>query len=86
MMAMREHSASASSIECVVMRIVMLFCICFTVSQIAKRVSGSRPVYSSPPSSVPTVGSSMNSSFGSLISAMPSVRRRFCPPDSFDDT
>lgn len=79
-MEMREHSTSASSIECVVNRIVMLCCMRLIVSQISRRLSGSRPVYASPRSFSTTLGSSRNTIWGSPAIAIASDRRRFCPP------
>lgn len=61
---MREHSTSASSIECVVSRIVICVCIRLIVLQISRRLSGSNPVYSSRLRLALTVGSSRNTICG----------------------
>ena len=73
MTASRVASRSASSMKCVVSRIVLpCDSSCRRPSQIRCRACGSRPV----------VGSSRIRSSGSLTSARASVSRRFMPPDS----
>ena len=70
MMVSRWQSASASSIECVVRMRLRFFATSSRVSQHLRRAAGSMPL----------LGSSRKSTFGSPMSAMPRLSLRLLPP------
>ena len=71
MMAMRSPSRSASSMKCVVSRMVRPVLSCCSMSQMSRRAPGS----------MPEVGSSRNTTRLPPHNAMPTDSLRFIPPD-----